>query len=210
MGGGQISPPSAAEARGRGGSVGGAPLNRAVFLDRDGVLNRGFIRNGKSYPPRCLEEFEILDGVAEGCRMLKEAGFLLVVVTNQPDVGRGSQSPSVVEEMHQFLARNLPIDRVEVCFDETDAANYKPAPGLLLKAASSMSVDLSRSFMVGDRWRDIGCGTAAGCTTVLVEYPYDEPIPQEPDFRVASLLEAANLIISLTGNQNEFPSRNKR
>jgi D-glycero-D-manno-heptose 1,7-bisphosphate phosphatase len=169
-----------------------------VFLDRDGVLNKGFIRNGKSYPPACLEEFELLEGVPEGCRKLKEAGFLLVVVTNQPDVGRGSQSLSVVEDMHERLLRELPIDKIEVCFHEAEAEYFKPAPGMLFRAAAQLSIDLSRSFMVGDRWRDIGCGLAAGCTTILVEYPYTEPLHDEPNFRVPNLLGAASLIISLT------------
>jgi D-glycero-D-manno-heptose 1,7-bisphosphate phosphatase len=207
VGGREINTPPTGAAAVQGGLTRRTALKRAVFLDRDGVLNKGFIRNGKSYPPRCLEEFQILEGVSDGCLRLKKAGFLLIVVTNQPDVGRGSQSLSVVEEMHQLIRQSLPIDLIEVCFDETDTENFKPAPGMLFKAASRLSVDLYRSFMVGDRWRDIECGVAAGCTTVLVEYPYAEALRNEPDFRVASLLEAANLIVSLTENQHEFPLR---
>ena len=176
-------------------------LKKAVFLDRDGVLNKGFIRSGKSYPPACVEEFQLLEGVPEGCRILKEAGFLLVVVTNQPDVGRGTQSSSVVEAMHCRLQALLPIDRIEVCFDDTETEFFKPAPGMLLRAAASLSIDLAGSFMVGDRWRDVGCGLAAGCTTIFVDYSYDEQLRDEPDFRVSSLLEAANLITRLTGSQ---------
>lgn len=208
MGGREIKALPTGAAAVQGGLTKETALKRAVFLDRDGVLNKGFIRNGKSYPPRCLEEFQILEGVTEGCRRLKKAGFLLIVVTNQPDVGRGKQSVSVVKEMHQLIQQNLPIDLIEVCFHETDTENFKPAPGMLFKAAARLSVDLYRSFIVGDRWRDIGCGVAAGCTTVLVEYPYAEALRNEPDFKVASLLEAANLIIRLTENQHELPLRN--
>ena len=167
-------------------------------MDRDGVLNKGFVRNGKSYPPACLEDFQILEGVHEGCRMLKEAGFLLVVVTNQPDVGRGTQSSSIVEAMHSRLESLLPVDRIEVCFDKTETEFFKPAPGMLLRSAASLSIDLPASFMEGDRWRDMGCGLAAGCTTVLVDYAYAEPLRYDPNYRVSSLLEAAKLITRLT------------
>ncbi len=175
-------------------------LRRAVFLDRDGVLNRALERAGKPYPPSSLSEFEILPGVLGACKKLKAAGFLLVVATNQPDVGRGTLAQSAVEAMHAHLCRQLPIDRVEVCYHpgrgQSNCDCRKPRPGLLLRAARELGIDLSRSWMVGDRWRDIDCGHVAGCRTIFIERGYDEALRQAPDFRAATLLDAAAIILN--------------
>lgn len=172
---------------------------RAVFLDRDGVINRALTRDGKPYPPSGLAEFEILPGVEEACVRLKQAGFLLVVVTNQPDVGRGTLKQEIVEAIHAHMLRALPIDRVEVCYHPGKGASdcdcRKPRPGMLLRAARELGIDLRASWMVGDRWRDIDCGHAAGCRTILVDYAYAEPLGQLPDFRTQSLREAADIIL---------------
>ena len=174
-------------------------LRRAVFLDRDGVINRALEREGKPYPPSCLPEFEILPGVPEACAWLKRAGFLLIVATNQPDVGRGTLARSVVEEIHARMLSSLPIDRVEVCYhpggSASDCACRKPKPGMLLHAAEHLGIDLARSWMVGDRWRDVDCGWAAGCRTVFIDYGYAEPLRQPPCFRARHLAEAADLIL---------------
>lgn len=175
---------------------------RAVFLDRDGVINRALTRDGKPYPPSSLAEFEILPGVVEACAQLKQAGFLLVVVTNQPDVGRGTTDQKTVETLHAEMLRVLPVDRVEVCYHPGKGASEcdcrKPRPGMLLRAAREMNIDRARSFIVGDRWRDIDAGHAAGVTTILIDYNYDESLRQPPQHRVRSLLEAATLILKLT------------
>jgi len=172
---------------------------QAVFLDRDGVINRALERDGRPYAPSSLAEFDLLPGVPEACIQLKRAGFLLVVVTNQPDVGRGTLKREVVEAIHAHMLKLLPIDRVEVCYHsgtEPIACDCrKPKPGMLLRAAKELGIDLHRSWMVGDRWRDIDCGRAAGCRTILIDYGYTEPLEQQPDFRVKSLLEAARIII---------------
>ncbi len=171
---------------------------RAVFLDRDGVINRSLVCDGKPYAPTTVAEFEILPGVAEACARLKQAGFLLIVTTNQPDVGRGKQPQSIVEEMHAQMCAALPIDRVEVCYHPGGTVECdcrKPKPGMLLTSAKALNIDLARSWMVGDRWRDIDCGHAAGCRTVLIEYDYDEALKQMPDFRAKDLAGAARIII---------------
>ena len=174
-------------------------MKRAVFLDRDGVINRALERDGKPYPPTCLGEFEILPGVSEACAKLKQAGFLLVVATNQPDVGRGTLAQSVVEAIHAHMAKVLPIDRVEVCFHPgkgaSDCGCRKPKPGMLLRAARELGIDLAQSWMVGDRWRDVDCGHAAGCRTVFIDYGYDEALRQKPDFTVKNLVEATQVIL---------------
>jgi D-glycero-D-manno-heptose 1,7-bisphosphate phosphatase len=149
---------------------------RAVFLDRDGVINAPEVRDGKPYPPKRPEDFRVLPGVSEACHLLRNAGFLLVVATNQPDVGRGQQDLSVVQSIHQLMCQLLPIDRVEVCYDAGDhASNFrKPGPGMLLRAAGELNIDLAKSYMVGDRWRDVDCGCAAGCTTIFIDRGYKE------------------------------------
>lgn len=174
------------------------PLQAAVFLDRDGVINAPVVRDGKPYPPDTLAEFVLLEGVREACALLKQAGFLLVVVTNQPDVGRGTQTRAAVDEMHAALCAALPIDRFEVCCDaqdSTDSNRRKPKPGMLLDAAAALAIDLTRSFMVGDRWRDVDCGNAAGCATIFIDYGYDEQLRQQPDWIAVSLLDAARKIV---------------
>jgi|SRR5208283_31933 len=174
-------------------------MRSAVFLDRDGVINRALEREGKPYPPRRLEDFEILPGVPEACAQLKKAGYLLVVATNQPDVGRGTLEENVVTVIHDFLRGQLPIDRVEVCFHpgqgQSDCDCRKPRPGMLLRAARALEVDLPQSWMVGDRWRDIDCGHAAGCRTIFIDRGYSEELRQKPDFQASSLLEAAEIIL---------------
>jgi D-glycero-D-manno-heptose 1,7-bisphosphate phosphatase len=181
------------------------PRRRAVFLDRDGVINRSVLRQGLPYPPATLAEFEILPGVPAACARLKQAGFLLVVATNQPDVGRGTVAQSVVEAIHAQLMEQLPVDRVEVCFHpgrgESDCDCRKPRPGMLLRAARELEIDLARSWMVGDRWRDIDCGHAAGCRTVFIDYGYAESLRQKPDFSAGNLAAAADIICGETNTQ---------
>lgn len=170
---------------------------KAVFLDRDGVLNRAIVRDGKPYPPTSVEEMEILDGVVEALRKLKSGGYLLIVVTNQPDVARGTAKKETVEAINASLGAVLPIDEFRTCFHDTsDGCDCrKPLPGSLLAAAALHDIDLNSSFMVGDRWRDIEAGQAAGCRTVFIDYGYNEKQPQSVDYRVSSLGEAADIIL---------------
>ena len=168
------------------------PGRRAVFLDRDGVLNRAEVRDGKPYPPATLDELAILPGVPEALARLRAAGFLLLAVTNQPDVARGAQRREVVEAMHARLMRELPLDEIFVCYaDGPDNPRRKPNPGLLLDAAAKHGVDLAASFMVGDRWRDVEAGARAGCRTVFLDYCYRERRPSAPPDRVVMNLSAA-------------------
>jgi D-glycero-D-manno-heptose 1,7-bisphosphate phosphatase len=169
-----------------------------VFLDRDGVINRARVKNGKPYPPATLEELQIFPDAPEALADLRRLGFLLIVVTNQPDVSRGTQRRETVERVNQALASALPLDQILVCYHsgEDGCDCRKPLPGLLVQAARQHRVDLPRSFMVGDRWRDIDAGYNAGCKTVLIDYGYEERGPaQEPAARVKSLREAADWII---------------
>jgi D-sedoheptulose 7-phosphate isomerase len=171
---------------------------RAVFLDRDGVLNRTVLRNGKPFPPSSLRDLEVLPGVDTALRDLKARGFELLVVSNQPDVARGAQTRDAVEGINRALASSLPLDGVFVCYhqDSDDCACRKPKAGMLLDAARERNIDLASSFVVGDRWRDIDAGHSAGCKTILINYGYHEQSPaQPPEASVVSLREAADWIL---------------
>jgi D-glycero-D-manno-heptose 1,7-bisphosphate phosphatase len=168
---------------------------RVVFLDRDGVINRAYVRDGVSRPPSALDALEILPGVEDALTRLRGAGYRLIVVTNQPDVARGTVTRDAVDAIHDRLRSILPLDEIRVCYhDDADGcACRKPRPGLLIQGAP---VDLAASVMVGDRWRDIEAGRTAGCATVLVDHGYNERLPHEPDVRVSSLAEAAEWILA--------------
>ena len=173
-------------------------LSRAVFLDRDGVLNRAIVRDGRPYPPATLEAFEILPGVFEAVRKLSDAGFLLIGATNQPDVSRGTQRREVIEAMNSQLLDKMPITTILVCYEDgEDCPRRKPNPGLLLEAAEMYRIDLARSFMVGDRWRDVEAGRRAGCRTVFIDLGYAERRPQpDADYTASNLLDAAHWILT--------------
>jgi D-glycero-D-manno-heptose 1,7-bisphosphate phosphatase len=179
-------------------------MRRAVFLDRDGVINKGFVAHGVPTPARDLEQLQILPRVGEAIEMLRSADFELVVVTNQPDVARGHLSKEVVNSMHQQLQRELKIEHFYTCFHD-DAQNCscrKPKPGLLRIAGRDLGLDLKKSFMVGDRWRDIVAGQTAGCRCFFVDYSYAEKPPQMPYLRVSSLFEAAQTILEESSSVN--------
>lgn len=169
----------------------------AVFLDRDGVLNRARMVDGKPYPPRGVADLELLPGVRDACLALRSAGLPLLVVTNQPDVARGTQSAETLVAIHQELMGRIPLDDLLCCLhDDSDGCQCrKPAPGLLLEAADRFQLSLERSVMVGDRWRDIEAGKRAGCATVFLDAGYDERKPEAPDFVAGSLIEAVPWIL---------------
>jgi len=176
-------------------------LRRATFLDRDGVLNRAIVRNGTPYPPRGLAELEIVPDAPTALADLRAAGFLLIGITNQPDVTRGTQRREVVEAINGVLLAALPLDEILVCYhDDRDECDCrKPLPGLLNQAAARWAIDLSSSFVVGDRWKDIEAGRRAGCATVLIGHGYAEAEPWYlPDYRASSLSEAASWILRRT------------
>ena len=166
------------------------------------MINRAIIRDGMPFPPGGIEALDVLPGVVESLNRLKAAGYLLVVVTNQPDVARGTQSQAIVDAMHARLASELPIDDFRACYhDDRDACGCrKPEPGLIIESARLHDVDLHASVMVGDRWRDIEAGRRAGCATVFVDHGYAERKPQQPDAVVTSLQEAADWILSRPGD----------
>jgi D-glycero-D-manno-heptose 1,7-bisphosphate phosphatase len=172
---------------------------RAVFLDRDGVVNEAVMKNGRPYPPLAAADVVIVADAPSALGSLKSRGLPLIVVTNQPDVARGAQTAEAIAAIHARLLRELPIDDVLSCFhDDGDACSCrKPLPGLILEGALRYGVDPLRSFMIGDRWRDIDAGAAAGCATILINREYDDRPPEhQPDYHVRTLSEAADAILN--------------
>ena len=175
-------------------------LRPAVFLDRDGTLNVQTLRDGKPVAPRRVEDFSLFPGVTTACADLARAGYALVVATNQPDIGRGDLKVADLEAMHAKLLGLIPeIERIEIATaaaDEPIDRRRKPQPGMLLDAAATLGLDLARSWMIGDRWRDVDCGKNAGVRTVFIDFGYDEKLRAVPDFRVTSFVEAAAIILA--------------
>lgn len=170
---------------------------RAVFLDRDGVLNRIIVKGERRRPPTSAAEVEILPGVLEVLPRLKNAGFVLIVVSNQPDVARGITPRAAVEEINDYLSKRMPIDRFMVCFHDTpDGCDCrKPGVGMLLAGAREFDVDLASSYMVGDRWRDMEAGVNAGCRTIFMDHGYDEKQPEFFHHKVSSFLEVEPIVL---------------
>ena len=173
-------------------------MKRAVFLDRDGVINASIVKKGKPYPPVTRRELKLLPGVMQACLLLKHHTFLLIVVTNQPDVSRKKLTKEAVEDINSSIKKKLPVDDIYVCFhDDIDNCDCrKPKPGMLFQASKEWDIDLSRSFLVGDRWKDIEAGRKAGSGTILIDYGYAENRKCSPDYRTKSLNEAAEYIIN--------------
>lgn len=179
----------------------------AVFLDRDGVLVESFIRDGVPTPPRSMAEFRILPGVAEACADLRRLGYFLIVVTNQPDIARGTQTRAEVDRMHERLRSLVPLDEIYVCpHDDPDGCLCrKPQPGMLVNAAERMGLDLAQCASVGDRWRDVEAAQRAGVTPIYVDRHYPEPTPVGQHIAVADLPEAAAWI-----RQQRCPTQGNR
>lgn len=174
-------------------------MKRAVFLDRDGVLNKATVKSGIPYPPTSVHSLEIFEDALTALTVLKNNGFLLIGATNQPDVARGTTSLQTVEAINQHLLSVLPLDEIKVCYhDDADRCHCrKPLPGLLLEAAKIHDIDLQKSYIVGDRWKDIEAGKRAGCKTIWLDYQYQEKfLSERPHFVAASLSEAACWILN--------------
>lgn len=170
---------------------------RAVFLDRDGIINKSVIKNGKPYPPDSLETLEWTPDIQKNCQNLVDAGFALFVATNQPDVATKKTPIETVNAIHNKIISFLPIKEIFVCYhtDVDHCECRKPKPGMLLDAAKKWGISLSESIMIGDRWRDIEAGKNAGCRSIFVDYGYDEKLTIPPDKTVTSVTKAIDYIL---------------
>ena len=173
--------------------------NKAVFFDRDGVLVLPEIRDGRSFAPTRFVDFEIYPEAVDSLNAVKQAGFLSVIVTNQPDVGKGIIAPSELDKMHEKLMRELPIDLIEVCPHTSDANCdcRKPKPGMLINAAVKLDIALDQSYMIGDTKGDIDAGKTAGCKTIFIDLEYEAVTkPLNQDYTVKSVSDAVPFILS--------------
>lgn len=173
--------------------------NRAVFLDRDGVLAVPEFREGRSFAVRRIQDFQLYPEAQWCLARLKSAGFMLVVVTNQPDIGAGIVSRDEVDAMHRLMLAELPLDAIEVCphLAQTNCGCRKPNPGMILRISKALGIDLRLSFMVGDRESDILAGVAAGCRTVFIDRGYEaEPAPAFADHKALGLKAATDWILA--------------
>ena len=175
-----------------------AANDRAVFFDRDGVLNISEVRQGRPYAPRTLDAFHIVPDAAHALHRVKAAGYRAIVTTNQPDVGNGLVARQEVDAMHHLLRSTLPVDDIRACFHSQSegCTCRKPAPGMLYEASDAWRLDLTKCFMVGDRWSDIAAGKAAGCRTVFIDHGYTEPNEETPSASVKALDAAVDWILA--------------
>lgn len=181
-------------------------MARAAFLDRDGVLNQAIVRDGRPYAPRRLEDFVVLPEAPAAVRRLRDAGFLVIVATNQKDVSEGLLGRETLEAMHARLREAVPVDDIRVCTCVDECPCYKPNPGMLLDAARDWKIDLSASVMIGDRWRDIGAGRNAGCRTIFIDRGYAESLRHTPDLVATDLADAvAQLLDSSSTPRGKNP-----
>jgi len=172
-------------------------MRPGVLLDRDGVLSRVVLREGRGVSPRSFVEFELLPGVSAAVASLRDAGLPVVVVTNQPDIARGLLKPDELERMHEHLRAHVPVERIYICtHDDADRCTCrKPRPGLLLRAAADFHLDLEHTWMVGDSWKDVEAARAAGCHMIFIAGPHTEAGTSAPERVAASLAEAAEIIL---------------
>jgi len=168
--------------------------NRAVFLDRDGVVNYLVYRNGKLVSPRKAKDFKLKRGIISFLKKIKRLGFLIIIITNQPDISRRLMSREELDKMHSLLLKKLAVDRIFVCpHDDKDKCSCrKPKPGMIKKALGEMNIDPSESFMIGDTWRDIGAGKSANLKTILLDAPYNKDV--QSDLKVKNLKEIFEII----------------
>ena len=171
-------------------------MKKAVFLDRDGVINEVQFSGNLPIPPRTLDEVKIIDGVFEAIRLLKANNFLPIVITNQPDVARKKVSIETVTAINLHISELLGIKHIYTCMhDDSDLCNCrKPSSGLIEQSAAELEIDISKSFLVGDRWKDIAAGQEVGVPSFFIDYSYPEKQPKEPYIKVRSLLEAVERI----------------
>lgn len=174
----------------------------AIFLDRDGVINIPIFKDGRSYAPTSLQAIQYFPQVPEAIKLLKKMGYMLIVVTNQPDVGNGKLSLQEAQAINAKIAQELNLDTIKACFHKQsdNCLCRKPRPGMLHEAIEELCIDRHSSFMIGDRASDVEAAKTASIPSIFIDLGYDpkvEPKPQSPDYSVDSLYSAAKLIHSL-------------
>ncbi len=151
-------------------------MNKAVFLDRDGVINSVANRNG--FSPRSFKDFEILPGVKETIDKFKELGYLVFIITNQPDIARNLMQIEELEKMHSLVNEQFNIDDIEICphENEDNCSCRKPKPGMIFNLAEKWNVDVLESVFIGDSKKDYKAAKAANIKFLYVRHDYNEEI----------------------------------
>jgi D-glycero-D-manno-heptose 1,7-bisphosphate phosphatase len=159
----------------------------AIFFDRDGVLIDAPIINRIPASVQTVKEVKLCKNILEVCNYYK-SNYYLIMVTNQPDYSRGVNSKKNIININNFLKKKLNLDMIYVCYSDNDKnIDRKPNPGMLLKAKKKYKINLKKSFMIGDRWRDIGAGNRAGCKTIFVDRNYSEKLIYKPNYSIRKL-----------------------
>ena len=154
-------------------------INRAIFLDRDGIINKSIIQNQISRSPRNLKEFKINHTIKKYLNFFKKKFFFIIIITNQPEVKRGLLKKKMVNYFHNKIKKELPIDKIYVCYDTDNRSFFrKPNPGMLIKASKEFKINLKKSYFIGDRYKDIYAGNRVKCKTVFIDYNYSEKKPK--------------------------------
>ena len=172
-------------------------INKAIFLDRDGVINEVIFRgSNKPIAPWSLKDVILIPGIKNPIDKLCNMGFLLFVVSSQPDISKGHLKLHTVKKMNEIILDKFPIKEVSICphEDRHNCLCRKPKPGMLIDLSKKWAVDLNSSFLIGDNWKDIYAGKAAGCKTILLDRQYNSSV--EADFHINDLSEAVSIINS--------------
>lgn len=167
---------------------------KAVFFDRDGVLNHLVQRDGSYYSPKKFEDFRIVNEAKEVVNRVQAMGFLAIVISNQPDISRGKLKQSELDKMTDLLFKKLNVDDIFYCThdDNNDTGCRKPAPGLFFTAQKKYNIDFNKSFMIGDTWKDVEAAKTAGISMILLDNNYNQDL--EDVIGVKSLPEIVSLI----------------
>jgi D-glycero-D-manno-heptose 1,7-bisphosphate phosphatase len=172
--------------------------NKAVFFDRDGVLNFSEIKNRKPYPPKNADNLIIVENAKELLNELKNQKFLLICITNQPDFSRGTRTLQNIQQSNDKVSKTLNLDDLFCCLHDNkdNCSCRKPKPGMIFEAEKKWNIDLTKSFLIGDRKSDIEAGISANLKTIFIDYDYDEEKPNKYDFKCSNLQQAVSFILN--------------
>ncbi len=170
-------------------------MHKAVFLDRDGVLIKAPVtRDRKPLSIKNISKLKFLPTVIKTCKVLK-SNYLLIMITNQPDVSRKKIKKLKVDEINILIKKKLNLDDVFVCYTDNDKSKFrKPNPGMILKAAAKYNINLKKSYFIGDRWKDIDAGRKAYCKTVFIDHNYNEKLNLKPNYKIKKFKEVLSFI----------------
>jgi len=169
--------------------------NRAIFLDRDGVIIKAPTINNKPKSIKKLNELTFIKGIITFCRYYKKKNYFLIMVTNQPEVKRKKNTKRNIIQINNFIQKKLKLDKVYVCYSDNEKSfDRKPNPGMVLKSKSKYKLNLKKSFIVGDRWRDIGVAHKTGCISILIDRNYDEKMIFKPNYVVKKIKDIYKII----------------